>query len=251
MSKEFNVDKVTKQIIAWIKHWFDTNASMKNAVIGISGGIDSAVVSALCEMALGRGRIIAVLMPNIYQEDYDIAARIACRTTGNVYEINMGRAYTDILMQMADYGIQASDQTRYNLPARLRMATLYAIAQSTNGMVANTCNLSESYVGYDTLFGDQCGSFAPIANLTKTEIRTIAEYLNLPREVIKKDPSDGLCGRTDEESFGFTYKELDNYLRNGGIGVSANTIAEIERMHEASEYKRRMVQIDSFQLEDN
>lgn len=251
MSKEFNVEDVTEQITDWIRRWFRTNASMKNAVIGISGGIDSAVVAALCRKALGKDRIIAVLMPNIYQDDYDIAAMVAHRMTDYVYEINIGRAYTDILMQMADFRLQASDQTRYNLPARLRMATLYAIAQSTNGMVANTCNLSESYVGYDTLFGDQCGSFAPIANLTKTEVRAIAEYLYLPREVIKKDPSDGLCGRTDEESFGFTYQELDSYLRNGGVGVSANTIAEIERMHKASEYKRRMVQIDSFQLEDD
>lgn len=250
MSKEFDVEQVTEQITDWIKNWFHTNASMKNAVIGISGGIDSAVVTALCRKALGKYRIIAVLMPNIYQEDYDIAAEVAYKMTDYVYPINIGRAYTDILMQMADFRIQASDQTRYNLPARLRMATLYAIAQSTNGMVANTCNLSESYVGYDTLFGDQCGSFAPIACLTKTEVRAIADYLCIPKKIITKDPSDGLCGRTDEESFGFTYKELDSYLRNGGIGVAANTIAEIERMHKASEYKRRMVQIDSFQLED-
>lgn len=250
MSKEFNVEKVTEQITDWIRNWFYTNASMKNAVIGISGGIDSAVVATLCRKALGKCRVIAVLMPNIYQEDYDTAAEVAFKVTDRIYIINIGRSYTDILMQMADFRLQASDQTRYNLPARLRMATLYAIAQSTNGMVANTCNLSESYVGYDTLFGDQCGSFAPIANLTKTEVRAIAEYLYLPREVIKKDPSDGLCGRTDEESFGFTYQELDSYLRNGGVGVSANTIAEIERMHKASEYKRRMVQVDSFQLEE-
>lgn len=246
MSYEFDVQRTVNQAIAWIKDWFDENGSMKNAIVGISGGVDSAVVAALCVGALGENRVIGVLMPNIYQDDI-LDAMSVCGSIGIMpVKINIGRAYTEILMELANNGIQASDQTRINLPPRLRMTALYAIAQSKNGMVANTCNLSESYIGYDTLFGDQCGSFSPIGQLTKTEVLEMARYLQLPRKIWLKAPSDGLCGHTDEESFGFTYKELDNYLRNNGVGVSENVISEIERMHEASEFKRQMIRIDTF-----
>lgn len=247
MSYKFETEKVTNDCINWIREWFNKNAYHKQAVIGISGGIDSAVVAALCSQALGRDRCIGVVMPNICQDDLDMAKIIAREYCEQYVPINIGKAYTDILVQMTDQLMYVSDQTRINLPARLRMSVLYAVAQSVGGMVVNTSNLSESYVGYDTLFGDQCGSLSPLGMLTKTEIREMAKFLKVPTSVINKEPADGLSGRTDEESFGFTYKELDNYLRNGGVGVAANTISEIERKHEMSEYKRQMVRLDTFQ----
>lgn len=247
MSYKFDTEKVTNDCINWIREWFNKNAYHKQAVIGISGGIDSAVVAALCNKALGKDRCIGVVMPNICQDDLSMAKIIAREYCEQYIPINIGKAYTDILVQMTDQVMYVSDQTRINLPARLRMSVLYAIAQSVGGMVVNTSNLSESYVGYDTLFGDQCGSLSPLGMLTKTEIREMAKFLKVLAPVINKEPADGLSGRTDEESFGFTYKELDDYLRNGGVGVAANTISEIERKHKMSEYKRQMVRLDTFQ----
>ena len=185
-------------------------------------------------------------MPNVCQNDYRQALAVSHKYCDHTYDINIGRAFNEILIEMCDNGVHASDQTRINLPARLRMSVLYALAQSLNGMVANTCNLSESYVGYDTLFGDQCGSFAPLADLTKTEIRQIAHYIGVPREIIDKDPTDGLSGRTDEEAFGFTYEQLDAYLRGNTAGIDRNVIANIEYKHKASAFKRKMVCVDKF-----
>lgn len=246
MSYKFDVEKVTLDCIAWIQKWFAHNAPLKKAIIGISGGIDSTVAAALCNKAIGVKHCVGVILPNMYQEDLPLANTISAAYCDENVHINIGKTYADIITQLTDNHIVASDQTRINLPARLRMSILFAVAQSVGGMVVNTSNLSESYVGYDTLFGDQCGALSPLGMLTKTEIREMAKYLRVPSKVITKEPSDGLSGRTDEEAFGFTYKELDNYLRNGGVGVAANVISEIERKHEMSAYKRNMVTLDTF-----
>lgn len=244
---KFQVEKVANECIQWTRNWFSTNAVGKSAVIGISGGVDSAVAAAICHDAL-NGDIHLYLLPNMSQSDIKDAREVIAHFKYLSYPtINIGRAYTEIIMEMANAGIQASDQTKINLPARLRMAVLYAVAQSIGGAVINTSNLSESYVGYDTLFGDQCGSLSPLGNLTKTEILELARYFKLPRRIWLKSSADGLTGRTDEEAFGFTYQELDAFLRQGGIGVSSNTISEIQRKHQESEFKRKMVQLDTYE----
>lgn len=244
---KFNAEKTVQECVEWIRKWFKNNAERKSAVIGISGGVDSAVAAALCYKALD-GNVSLYILPNMSQVDMKDAREVIAHFNYLSYPtINIGRAYTEIIMEMANAGIQASDQTRINLPARLRMSVLYAIAQSIGGVVVNTSNLSESYVGYDTLFGDQCGSLSPLGKLTKTEILEMARYLQLPRRIWKKAPADGLTGRTDEEAFGFTYKELDRYIRQLGIGVSMDTISEIERKHENSAFKRKMVCLDTFE----
>ena len=244
---KFNVEKTVQECVEWIRKWFKTNAERKSAVIGISGGVDSAVAAALCDKAL-QGNVSLYMLPNMYQDDIQDAREVIAHFNYLSYPtVNIGRAYTEIIMELANAGIQASHQTRINLPPRLRMAVLYAIAQSVGGVVVNTSNLSESYVGYDTLFGDQCGSLSPLGQLTKTEILEMARYLQLPRRIWKKAPADGLTGKTDEEAFGFTYVELDSYIRELGVGVSMNTISEIRRKHQNSAFKRKMVCLDTFE----
>lgn len=111
--------------------------------------------------------------------------------------------------------ITVTEQTKTNLPPRIRMATLYAVSQSMNGRVANTCNLSEDWVGYSTRYGDSVGDFSPLSRLTVTEVKAIGRVLKLPDEFVDKVPIDGLCGKTDEENLGFTYELLDKYIREG------------------------------------
>jgi len=133
-----------------------------------------------------------------------------------------------------------SKQTQTNLPARLRMATLYAIAQSVNGRVSNNCNLSEDYVGYSTRWGDGVGDFAPLANLTVTEVKAIGYELGLPVEFIEKVPSDGLCDLTDEENLGFSYDTLDCYIRTG-ICEDREAKERIDYLHNKNLFKSQPI----------
>ena len=126
-----------------------------------------------------------------------------------------------------------SEQSRINLPARIRMATLYAVSQSHNGRVANTCNLSEDWVGYATRYGDGAGDFSPCCHLTVREVKAVGRVLGLPERLIEKPPTDGLTGKTDEENLGFTYEELDRYIRTGTIGdpLKKRRIDELHRLN--------------------
>jgi len=235
----FNVEKVTEQCVAWIREFFEQNGKGCNAVLGISGGKDSSVVAALCVKALGRDRVIGVLMPNGEQPDIDKARLLVNHLGIKNYEVNIKEAVEGIKHAFpAD--LPMSDQTRINLPPRIRMATLYAISQSNNGRVANTCNLSEDYVGYSTRYGDAAGDFSPCANLTVQEVKAIGRYLGLPDELVDKVPSDGLCGKTDEDNLGFTYAELDRYIREGVIDNEEHK-ALIDRKHAANLFKLQMM----------
>ena len=212
---KFNVEKATEGIIKWIQNWFDKNGKGCNAVIGISGGKDSTVCAGLLVKALGKDRVIGVLMPNGAQADINDSYKV-CEFLGiNKYVINIDQAYRHILRAIGFNLIDVSKQTEENLPPRLRMSVLYAISQSVNGRVCNTCNLSEDWVGYSTRYGDSVGDFSPLSNYTVTEVKEIGHYLGLPSELVDKTPIDGLCGKSDEENLGFTYTELDQYIRNG------------------------------------
>ena len=220
----FNARKVKDDLVQWIRDWFDQNGPDCNAVVGISGGKDSTIVAALCVEALGPDRVIGVLMPNKVQIDIS-ASRDVVRYLGiRSLEINIYNSFQSIIDKLIDAAynnrddfpnFSISNQTRVNLPPRLRMATLYAVAQSVNGRVSNNCNLSEDYVGYSTRWGDGVGDFAPLANLTVTEVKAIGYELGLPVEFIEKVPSDGLCDKTDEDNLGFSYDTLDHYIRTG------------------------------------
>ena len=242
---EFDAKKAKEEVVKWIKEWFDINGKDCNAVVGISGGKDSSVVAALCVEALGKDRVIGVLMPNGGQGDIDDAVELINHLGIKSYTINIKGAVDKILRCMELNGIDITEQTRINLPPRIRMSTLYAVSQSNNGRVANTCNLSEDWVGYATRYGDAAGDFSPLSQLTVTEVKEIGRVLGLPAELVDKTPSDGLCGKTDEDNLGFTYEVLDRYIRTGEID-DEDIKNKIDDMHEKNLFKLQLM--PSFQM---
>lgn len=242
---EFDAKKAKEEVVKWIKEWFDINGKDCNAVVGISGGKDSSVVAALCVEALGKDRVIGVLMPNGGQGDIDDAVELINHLGIKSYTINIKGAVDKILRCMELNGIDITEQTRINLPPRIRMSTLYAVSQSMNGRVANTCNLSEDWVGYATRYGDAAGDFSPLSQLTVTEVKEIGRVLGLPAELVDKTPSDGLCGKTDEDNLGFTYEVLDRYIRTGEID-DEDIKNKIDDMHEKNLFKLQLM--PSFQM---
>ncbi len=231
----FDAKKVKEQCVAWIQKFFEENGPGCNAVIGISGGKDSSIAAALCVEALGKDRVIGVLMPQGVQPDIDMAQLLVDHLGIRHYTVNVQDAVNGILNNLpAD--MEITPQTRQNIPPRVRMATLYAISQSNNGRVVNTCNLSEDWVGYSTRYGDAAGDFSPMSNLTVTEVKEIGRLLGLPDVLVDKTPIDGLCGKTDEENLGFTYAELDVYIRTGYIADQEKK-AIIDRKHKMNLFK--------------
>ena len=178
----FQAEEVKNKCVAWIQKFFDENGPECNAFVGISGGKDSSVVAALCVEALGRERVIGVLMPCGVQADIDMAKKLVAYLGIRSFEVNIEAAVQGVLSSMT--GITVTDQTKTNLPPRIRMATLYAVSQSMNGRVANTCNLSEDWVGYSTRYGDAAGDFSPLSRLTVTEVKAIGRVLGLPAELV-------------------------------------------------------------------
>ncbi len=229
----FRAEQVKDACVRWIRDFFRMNGPDCNAVVGISGGKDSSVTAALCVEALGRERVIGVLMPNGVQSDIDSAQLLVDHLGIRYFTVNIREAVQGL---QGSLPFTLSEQTKINLPARIRMATLYAVAQSHNGRVANTCNLSEDWVGYATRYGDGAGDFSPLSRLTVREVRALGTLLGLPERLVRKPPSDGLTGRTDEENLGFTYETLDRYIRTGEID-DPETRARIDRLHAENRFK--------------
>ena len=238
--ENFNVEKVTADAVQWIRDWFEVNGKGCNAVIGISGGKDSSVVAALCVKALGKERVIGVLMPNGKQSDIHDSEELVAYLGIPFYVCNIKKAVDGVLESLEASGVKASRQTVVNLPPRIRMSTLYALSQSMNGRVANTCNLSEDWVGYSTRYGDAAGDFSPLGKLTVQEVKAVGKYLGLPLHLVDKVPSDGLTDRTDEDNLGFTYAALDNYIRTG-VCEDETTKARIDRLHVLNEFKLKPI----------
>ena len=236
----FDAKKAKDGAVQWIRDWFEENGKGCNAVVGISGGKDSSIVAALCKEALGKERVIGVLMPNGEQKDIaDAKALVAYLDIPN-YICNIKEAVDGVVHSLESAGVEISRQTIVNLPPRIRMSTLYALSQSNNGRVANTCNLSEDWVGYSTRYGDAAGDFAPLGKLTVQEVKTIGRELDLPDFLVDKIPSDGLTDRTDEDNLGFTYAELDKYIRTGVI-ENTQTKERIDRLHRLNEFKLKPI----------
>ena len=209
----FNAAEMKDRCVRWIRELFAKNGAGCNAVVGISGGKDSSVVAALCAEALGRDRVVGVLMPCGVQADIDMAKKLVDFLGIRNYEVNIKAAVDGVMNALPD--IEISTQSRTNLPPRIRMTVLYAVSQSVNGRVANTCNLSEDWVGYSTRYGDSAGDFSPLSRFTVAEVKAIGRELGLPEKLVEKVPIDGLCGKTDEDNLGFTYAVLDRYIREG------------------------------------
>ena len=204
-------------------------------ILGISGGKDSSVVAALLVEALGKDRVIGVLMPNGEQADIDMAKLLVNHLGIKHYVVNIKEAYDGIINAFPEE-LEMSNQTKINLAPRLRMSTVYAVSQSVNGRVANTCNLSEDWVGYSTRYGDSVGDFSPCSHFTVQEVKEIGRMLGLPEVLIEKAPSDGLCGKTDEDNLGFTYAVLDKYIRTGEI-EDEETKKLIDHKHKMNLFK--------------
>ncbi|MBE7012068.1 MAG: NAD(+) synthase [Ruminococcaceae bacterium] len=235
----FNAERVKNECVAWIRDFFENNGKGCNAVVGISGGKDSSVAAALCVEALGRERVVGVLMPQGIQHDIDKAYELVNHLGIKHYVININDAVDGIIDNMPK-DLEITAQTRQNLPPRIRMSTLYAVSQSVNGRVCNTCNLSEDWVGYSTRYGDSVGDFSPMSYLTVTEVKEIGYLLGLPRDLVDKTPIDGLCGKSDEENLGFTYAELDVYIRTGKIADERKKEL-IDRRHKANLFKLELM----------
>lgn len=235
----FDALKIKNECVEWIKNFFEANGKGCNAVVGISGGKDSSIAAALCVEALGKDRVIGVLMPQGTQHDIDKAYMLVNHLGIKHYEVNIKDVVDGILNNLPEE-LEITAQTKQNIPPRIRMSTLYAVSQSCNGRVCNTCNLSEDWVGYSTRYGDSVGDFSPMSNLTVTEVKEIGHLLGIPSELVEKTPIDGLCGKTDEENLGFTYAELDIYIRTGKI-EDATKKELIDRRHKANLFKLQLM----------
>ncbi len=253
MNYTFNAKETTEKAAQWIRDFFEKNGKGCNAVIGISGGKDSSICAALCVEALGKERVIGVLMPNGEQSDIDMARLLVKHLDIKAVEVNINEAYKGVLNGIENAkpvnGFKLdglSNQTIVNLPPRLRMAVLYAVSQSCNGRVANTCNLSEDWVGYSTRYGDSAGDFSPLARLTVAEVKEMGRFLGLPEILVDKVPSDGLCGKTDEDNLGFTYAVLDRYIRTG-VCENPETKALIDDKHIKNKFKLELMPCFEFQ----
>jgi len=245
----FDAEKEKGNCVQWIKEWFAANGHNCNAVVGISGGIDSAVVAALCCEALGSNRVKGILLPNGKQTDLEDARKIVNHLKIGSFEVNIENVIYESEVLLRQVGVEESETTKINLPPRIRMSLLYMFSQSMNGRVANTCNLSETWVGYDTRWGDSVGDFAPIKCFTKTEIKELAKELGLPTFIWEKKPQDGLCGKTDEERFGFSYEELDHEIRNIGTLREDQLNSRIKEMHNRSVFKSKEIPYYPYQKE--
>jgi len=236
----FNAEKIKNDIIKWIQEYFDKNGQGCNAVIGISGGKDSSIAAALCAQALGARRVYGVLMPCGDQHDigfsHDLVNHLGIKHT----VINIKNTVDALQESLKESGIDLNKQAVTNIPARVRMTTLYAVSAVENGRVVNTCNLSEDYVGYSTKYGDAAGDFSPLSSLTVTEIKLLGKELCLPAKLIDKLPEDGLSGLSDEENLGFSYNVLDRYIREGVCEDSA-VKERIDYLHKINLHKMELM----------
>ncbi|MDR0330870.1 MAG: NAD(+) synthase [Chitinispirillales bacterium] len=232
----FDAKKTKNDIVRWIRDTIDKSGKNCTAVVGISGGKDSSATAALCVEALGANRVVGVLMPRGEQYDIGVSREVVARLGIKHYVVNIKESTDALFASINESGLAPGSAALVNTPARIRMAALYAVAATVNGRVANTCNLSEDWVGYSTKFGDSAGDFSPLAQITVTEVRALGRELGLPEHIVNKVPEDGLSGKSDEENLGFTYEVLDKYIRTGACEDAA-VRNRIDMLHLANLHK--------------
>ncbi len=256
-----DAERLKDACVQWIADWFAPFGPQACAVLGMSGGKDSTVAAALCASALGPERVVGVAMPSGSQPVNDadeicewLGIRYVCLNIGEVETAlrALGEPFRPAVAGPADR-MAGDGQTGFsrqavlNIPPRIRMTVLYAVAQTVGGLVANTCNLSEDYIGYATLYGDAAGSFSPLGHLCVREVLAVGRALGLPEKWVGKTPDDGLPGSMpDEQKFGFSYAVLDRYIREGICDDEA-VRAKIDRMHRANLFKTQMLHIPAFE----
>jgi len=240
--ENFNAEAEIEHIVAWIRDWFENNGPKANAVIGISGGKDSSIVAALLVKALGKERVVGVLMPNGEQKDIADSKTVVEVLGIKHFIVNINPAVEGEYEALKAAGVEIGKDAIINTPPRIRMTTLYAIAQSLpeGGRVTNTCNRSEDWVGYSTKYGDAAGDFSPCSDYLVCEMLQIGDAIGLPKELIHKTPSDGLSGMSDEDKLGFTYATLDHYVLTGEIEDQA-TKEKIDRLHRLNLHKLQTI----------
>ena len=216
------MNKIYNNIINRLKEFQERN-HVNGYVLGISGGKDSTVVAKLLVDAIGKENVLGVLMPNGEQKDIDDSYKVCKYLNINYTVININDAFDGIVQQVNlskihtinnnEENIFLTEKSLTNVAPRIRMTTLYAIAQSLGYLVAGTGNKSERFVGWFTKWGDYACDINPIAHLTCAEVIALGDYLELPYDLVHKTPADGLTGKSDEENLGFTYKELDSLIK--------------------------------------
>lgn len=230
---------IKNEIIKFIKDYV-SNAHAKGVVLGMSGGKDSFVVAALASEAIGSENVFGIIMPNGNQTDLNDAI-FECEHLKIKYTIlNIENLYNETisLTKSALKTETLSKATTLNIAPRLRTNLLYSVAGTLGYLVANTSNLSERMIGYSTKWGDSVGDFAPLLSLTKTEVQELGIELGLPENLVYKKPADGLTGFSDEDIIGFSYSELDEFIRNGTKGEN---FEKILKMHNSSSHKRNPI----------
>lgn len=238
---EFNAKEQLPGLIDWMRQQMAACGG-KTAVVGISGGKDSSVTAALCVRAYGRENVLGVLMPDGVQPDIDYSNGLVDVLNIRHITFNIHGGTAGILEEMERVGMTPSRQTKVNLPSRMRMATLYAVAQSVErGIVLNTSNLSEDWVGYCTVYGDATGAFSPLGMYTTEEVIALGAELGLPEKFLIKPPSDGLTGLTDEDNLGFTYHAVNEYVRKGVVDPAVKE--KIDRLHRTSRFKFQLMPV--------
>ena len=231
-------EELVNHIEAWIKYR-ESEAGARGIIVGLSGGIDSAVVAALGRRAFGRESLLTLIMPcHSDESDANDAILIANSLDINYKIIELDKTFDALANEFSLNNTALSKLAQANLKARLRMSSLYAAAQTLNLLVCGTSNRSEYETGYFTKYGDSASDLLPLADLLKTQVRAIAKYLNIPEKIIIKAPSAGLwANQTDEAEMGFSYEQLDKYLETGE--AESDIKLKIDAMHLKSEHKRK------------
>ena len=246
VDKIFNPEAELQHIIKWTREWFANNTPGAPAVIGMSGGKDSTITAAILTIALGVENVVGILLPNGNQYDKKVAVEVCEKLKISYYEINIHDTVENIKKNLDDARFYRIATTDYNIPPRIRMTYLYAIANMVRGVVANTSNYSEAFLGYETKWGDMCGDFGLLSAYTVNEVLAIGKILvdmgYCDIKHIEKIPEDGLTHRTDENVFGFSYEELDNYIMYKETPCTEK-LNNIIYMNKNSKHKRNCINI--------